>query len=44
MQSSVEEKVRLFRAMFCGRFLAEDVMADLGAVIDRIVRHLPKRI
>ena len=35
MQSSAKEKVRLFRAMFCGR---EDVMADLGTIIDRIVR------
>ena len=29
---------------FVLRFLAEDVMADLGMVMDRIVRHLPKRI
>ena len=29
---------------FVLRFLAEDVMADLGTVIDRIVWHLPKRI
>ena len=40
MQSSAKEKVRLFRAMICGR---EDVMADLGTVIDRIVRHISKR-
>ena len=28
---------------FVLRFLAEDVMSDLGIVIDRIVRHLQKR-
>ena len=29
---------------FVLRFLAEDVMSDLGTVIDRIVRHLPKKM
>ena len=29
---------------FVLRFLAEDVMSDLGNVIDRIVRHLPKKM
>ena len=28
---------------FVLRFLAEDVLSDLDIVIDRIVRHLPKR-
>ena len=28
---------------FVLRFLAEDVMSDLGTVIDRIVRHLSKK-
>ena len=29
---------------FVLRFLAEDVMSDLGSVIDRIVRHLPRKM
>ena len=29
---------------FVLRFLAEDVLSDLGTVIDRIVRHLPKKM